>query len=51
MQSLLDIKTTDSVQNIEDGVKRLAQATESFAAKRMNQGISLALSGKHIEEI
>jgi len=51
MQSLLEIKTTDSVQNIEDGVKRLAQATESFAAKRMNQGISLALSGKHIEEI
>ena len=51
MQSVSDLQATDSPEHIEQGVKRLANATESFAAKRMNHGISQALSGKHIEEI
>jgi molecular chaperone HscA len=51
MQSVLDLKISDSPEHIEQGVKLLATATETFAAKRMNHGISQALSGKHIEEI
>ncbi|MFN0004903.1 MAG: Fe-S protein assembly chaperone HscA [Burkholderiaceae bacterium] len=51
MQSVSDLQVSDSPEHIEQGVKRLANATESFAAKRMNHGISQALSGKHIEEI
>ncbi len=51
MQSLLEIKEGESVQDIEDAVQRLAHATESFAAKRMNHGISQALAGKHIEDV
>ncbi len=51
MKSLLALKQSDSAQDIEEGVKQLAHATESFAAKRMNHGISQALAGKHIEDI
>ena len=51
MQSVSDLQVSDSPEHIEQGVKRLANATESFAAKRMNHGIGQALSGKHIEEI
>jgi molecular chaperone HscA len=36
---------------IEAACKTLAQATEPFAAMRMNRGISRALSGKNISTI
>ena len=31
--------------------KALAQATEAFAARRMNQGIAQALTGKNIQAL
>jgi molecular chaperone HscA len=37
--------------HIEALSKALAQATESFAAQRMNRGIAQALAGKNIESI
>ena len=51
MQALTEAKKSDSAQEVEDAVQRLAHATESFAAKRMNHGISQALAGKHIEDV
>jgi molecular chaperone HscA len=42
--------STDAAQ-IEALSKALAQATESFAAQRMNRGIAHALAGKNIETI
>ena len=41
----------DDAATIEAVSKSLAQATESFAAMRMNRGISKALSGKSINTI
>ena len=51
MQALTEAKKSDSAQEVEDAVQRLAHATESFAAKRMNHGIGQALAGKHIEDV
>ncbi len=48
MQSLDSARTSDDAALIEAQSKSLAQATESFAAMRMNRGIALALSGKNI---
>jgi molecular chaperone HscA len=36
---------------IEAATKALAQATEAFAARRMNQGIAQALAGKNIQTL
>jgi molecular chaperone HscA len=36
---------------VENAAKALAQATEAFAAQRMNRGISHALSGKNIASL
>jgi molecular chaperone HscA len=36
---------------IQEAVKSLAHATESFAAQRMNQGLRHALKGKRIDEV
>ena len=41
---------TDAVV-LEQAVKQLNQATEDFAAQRMNQTIGQALSGQHVESI
>jgi len=43
--------SSHSPAEIESLSKALALATESFAAMRMNRGISQALSGRHIETI
>ncbi len=43
--------TSTDAAEIEALSKALAQATESFAALRMNRGIAQALSGKNIESI
>jgi len=51
MQALTQTLKSDSAQEVEDAVQRLAHATESFAAKRMNHGISKALAGIHIEDV
>ena len=48
MESLDGARTSDDAALIESQSKALAQATESFAAMRMNRGIAHALSGKNI---
>jgi molecular chaperone HscA len=42
---------TDDAAAIEAAIKALAQGTESFAARRMNEGIRRALSGKNLEAL
>ncbi|MEN9373331.1 MAG: Fe-S protein assembly chaperone HscA [Pseudomonadota bacterium] len=51
MQSVAQSVALASAAEIEALCKTLAAATESFAAKRMNKGISQALSGKNISSI
>jgi molecular chaperone HscA len=41
----------DNHHAIDDAVKALAGATETFAAMRMNRGIRAALAGRSIEEV
>ena len=49
--ALQAVLAQDDVSVIEATSKALAQATESFAAARMNRGIAKALSGKNIETL
>ncbi len=51
MAELLQAKTLEDAKAIEQATERLAQATEPFAARRMNKGIQSALAGKNIESI
>jgi molecular chaperone HscA len=48
VQTLRSVLSCDDAALIESTSKALAQATESFAAKRMNRGIAHALAGKNI---
>jgi molecular chaperone HscA len=48
MQALRAMAASAEPSAIEAQTKALAQATEAFAAQRMNRGIALALSGKNI---
>lgn len=41
----------DDAAAIDDAVKRLADATESFAGLRMNRGIRQALAGKSLDDL
>jgi len=51
MENLRQISTSDVAADIELGTKALANATEAFAAMRMNRGIANALAGKNIDTI
>jgi molecular chaperone HscA len=51
VQALQHTAANDDATAIDDGVKRLAEGTEAFAALRMNQGIRQALSGRRLEEV
>ena len=51
MAALLQAKTLTDAKAVEQATERLAQATEAFAARRMNQGILSALAGKNIESL
>jgi molecular chaperone HscA len=51
MENLRQISTSDVAADIESGTKALANATEAFAAMRMNRGIANALAGKNIDTI
>ncbi|MBK7000589.1 MAG: Fe-S protein assembly chaperone HscA [Rhodoferax sp.] len=51
MQALVSARTLSDTAEIEACSKALSQATESFAAQRMNRGIAQALSGKNIESL
>ena len=46
----LEAASADAAR-IDAAVKRLADATEAFAAERMNRGIRQALSGRSVEEV
>ena len=48
MDALRAITASDDAAAIEAQTKALAEATEAFAAQRMNRGIAHALSGKNI---
>jgi len=51
MQTLGQVLTSQDAGLIEAASKALAQATEAFAAMRMNRGIATALAGKNIETL
>jgi molecular chaperone HscA len=51
MLALDGMRLGEDAAAIEDSSKALAQATEGFAAQRMNRGIAQALSGKNIATI
>jgi molecular chaperone HscA len=51
MQALDAARASDDAAFVEAQSKALAQATEAFAALRMNRGIAQALAGKNIESI
>ena len=51
MGILLALRNGDDYQSIERGVKVLAQASDFFAARRMDQSIKNALQGHSIDEI
>jgi molecular chaperone HscA len=51
MQALVAAQGSDDPVEIEHLCKALANATESFAAARMNRGIAQALAGKNIASI
>ena len=51
MGVLATARSSDDAAYLEAQCKVLAQATEAFAASRMNRGIATALSGKNIETL
>jgi molecular chaperone HscA len=51
MDALRAITASDDAAAIEAQTKALAEATEAFAAQRMNRGIAHALSGKNIANL
>jgi molecular chaperone HscA len=51
MSELARIKQGDDHQAISQSVKVLSQATDEFAARRMNRSISEALKGKSVESL
>lgn len=51
MDVLAVARSSDDAAYLEAQCKVLAQATEAFAASRMNRGIATALSGKNIETL
>lgn len=51
LQKLITLKQGDDRQAIQQGIKDLDQATQTFAARRMNLSIQKALAGKAVDEI
>jgi molecular chaperone HscA len=51
LKQLRAVAQRDDAHAVDDAVKALADATEAFAAMRMNRGIKQALAGKTIDEI
>jgi molecular chaperone HscA len=45
------VKASEDAAVVEAAVQALAKGTESFAARRMNEGIRRALAGKNLEAI
>ena len=51
VEKLLQAAQGEDVQQIEQLQNELTQATEEFAARRMDKAIALALSGKNVDDI
>ena len=51
MQVLVDLRNGADARAIENGVKQLAQASDEFAARRMDHGIRKALRGQSVDDI
>jgi molecular chaperone HscA len=51
LQSLTSVREGDDPHAIDASVEALANATESFAAARMNRGIRNALAGRRVSEV
>lgn len=49
--SLRQLKDQENIDLLRAGIETLSQATEEFAAKRMNANIRRALTGKNLSEI
>jgi molecular chaperone HscA len=49
--SLRELVKTDQLRDIEKGIETLGEATADFAAKRMDEGIRKALTGRTIEGV
>lgn len=49
--NLESLTTTDNPTVIEQGIQRLAKASDAFAAKRMDISIQRALKGQHVETV
>lgn len=49
--SLRELAKTDKLRDIEKGIETLGEATADFAAKRMDEGIRKALTGRTIEGV
>lgn len=49
--SLRELSKTDQLREIEKGIETLGEATADFAAKRMDEGIRKALTGRTIEGV
>jgi len=51
MQSLADISKSDDADAIKSAIKKLDQATDVFAERRMDSSISEALSGQSVDTL
>jgi molecular chaperone HscA len=51
MEALRTAKTVGDAATVEAATKALADGTEAFAARRMNQGIARALAGRTLESL
>ena len=49
--SLRELSKTERLRDIEQGIEALGHATEDFAARRMDEGIRKALTGKTIDGV
>jgi molecular chaperone HscA len=49
--ALRELKDQENIDLLRAGIEALSQATEEFAAKRMNANIRRALTGKNLSEI
>jgi molecular chaperone HscA len=49
--SLRELAKSDQLREIEKGIETLGEATADFAAKRMDEGIRKALTGRTIEGV
>ena len=50
-QQVRELLLQTDVQSLEAAVQRLGEATEAFAALRMDRAVQLALTGRKLDEV